>query len=445
MYRRPSSGVTSIFSEDARPADLMSDVAVSATGCDVLFVVYGSGHIGKVAPVMKHLQSLGARCELLALTLGYQQARRLGVEPRGYADFLHLVDREAVLARGRQLLDGNSHPDVDPFESQCYLGINYEEWVQTHGEAEAARRYASTGRRGFLPVRFIGSVIDELRPAVVVSTGSPRSEQAAIEAAVQRGVPSLTMVDLFGLPHDAYLRNEVFADRITVLSDFVRRNLLAAGIADSRIAVTGCPAYEGLFDPAHALAGEVLRRTLGWQGLKAVMWAGNFEEPGPGVSAENLGTGLALDVERRLRTWVEARPDVALLIRYHPSQYHLFPDLGAHPRIYRSVPTEDALAPQLHLADTLVVQTSTVGFEAALIGRRVLSLSWSPMVINLDFDYGRLGLGESVACAADLLPTLEREPFRPIDRSVFPPPGLATPRVAAEILALASARDRQFP
>lgn len=439
MFRLQNFGDTSTFS-DSRTAiwfASMIDPENPVRPC-VLFVVYGSGHIGKVAPVIQHLEAGGVRCELLALTLGFRQALKLGLQPKGYADFMHLVNQEAALARGRQLLDGNSHPDVDPFESLCYLGVNYEEWVETYGEAGAAEHYAANGRRGFLPVHFLGRVIDDLRPDVVVSTGSPRSEQAAIEAAVRRGIPSLTMVDLFGLPHDAYLRNKVFADRITVLSGFVKNNLMAAGIDASRIVVTGCPAYEGLFDVAHEEASANLRLKLGWQGLKVVMWAGNYEEPGPGVTDDVLGTGLALDVERRLRAWVVARPDAALLIRYHPSQYHLFPDLGAHPRVYRSVPTIDELAPQLHLCETLVVQTSTVGFEAALIGKRVLSLSWSPMVINLDFDYGRLRLGESVVQAEDLVVALDQS-ARPIDRAVFPPPGLATPRVAAEILALASA------
>jgi len=400
-----------------------------------LFVAYGSGHIAKVAPVIRHLRAEGVRCELLALTLGHTQARRLGLEPHGYRDFLHLVDREAVLARGQQLLAGNSHPDVDDFESQCYLGINYQEWVDAHGEEEAARRWAQGGRRAFLPLQFMGRVIDELRPHVVVSTASPRSEQAAIEAAVMRAIPSLTMMDLFGLPHDNFLRNKVFADRITVLSDFVKGNLLDAKIGVERIVVTGCPAYEPLLEPGQAEAGQALRESLGWKGLTVAMWAGNLEEPGPGVTPATAGTALALDVERRLRAWVEANPRVALLLRYHPAQYHFFPDLGAHPRIYRSVPTQDPLVPQLHASDIVIVQASTVGFEAALIGKRVLSLSWSPTVRNIDFDYGKIGLGESVERPEDLVRSLAG-PGRAPDQRVFPPSGRATPRVAAVIHAL---------
>jgi hypothetical protein len=402
----------------------------------ILFVAYGSGHITKVAPVVRYLREQGVACEVLALTVGYRQAQRLGLDPKGYRDFLHLVDADAALARGAQLLEGNRHPDVDEFESRCYLGINYQEWVDTYGEEGAAQRYAQGGRRAFFPIRFIGKVIDALQPCVVVSTASPRSEQAAIEAAVARGVPCLTIMDLFALPSDNFVRNKVFADRITVLSCFVRDNLKAAGVDPARVAITGCPAYEPLLEPAQAQAGAKLRETLGWQGLKVVMWAGNFEEDAPGVAPEYAGTALALDVERRLRAWVEARPDVALLVRYHPAQYHLFPDLGSHPRVYRSVPTQDPLAPQLHASDIVVVQTSTVGFEAALIGKRVLSLSYSPMVIRVDFDYGAMGLGESIRRPEDLVPALDAEAPRPPDRSVFPPAGRATPRVAAEILAL---------
>lgn len=412
----------------------------NSLGSCILFVVYGSGHIGKVAPVIKHLQAQGLRCILLALTLGYKQARDMGLAPVGYRDFLHLVNEEEVLARGLKLVTGNTHPDVDAFESQCYLGVNYQEWVESYGEQGALEKYLQGGRRSFLPVNFLGRVIEYLRPSVVVSTGSPRSEQAAIEAAVQRGIPCLTMVDLFGLPHDNYLRNEVFADRITVLSEFVKSNLIAAGVEACRIAVTGCPAYESLFDPAHQQAAQVLRESLGWESLKVVMWAGNFEEPGPGVPDDVVGTALALDVEHRLRAWVAGQPDTALLIRYHPSQYHLFPDLGKQRRVYCSIPTKDPLAPQLHLADTLVVQTSTVGFEAALIGKRVLCLSYSPMVINLDFDYGRLGLGESIFEAADIVPAMGRAPTGLMDKKAFPPPGLATPRVSAEILNLMNRR-----
>ncbi len=404
-----------------------------AAASGVLFVTYGNGHIGKVAPVVKALEARGISCVVMALTLGYRQASRLGLVPVGYRDFTSLVDLPRVQAYGRALFNGNRHPDVDEEESLCYLGVNYAEWVDRFGEAGAAKKYAEVGRRGFLPLDFIGRVIDYLRPALVVSTSSPRSEQAAIEAAVARGIPCLTMMDLFALPHDNFLRQHVYADRITVLSEFVRNNLLAAGIEAARIEVTGCPAYDAMFDPENAEAGRQLRESLGWQDLRVLMWAGNLEEDGPDVDERYRGIGLGLMVEERLRTWVESHPDAALLIRYHPNQYHLFPLPAPHPRIHFSNPAADKLQPQLHAADMLLVQTSTVGFEAALIGKRLLTLSFSPMVINFDFDYGKLGLGEGVASLDDLVSMVEHPVSHRSDRASFPPQGAATPRVVCVI------------
>ena len=406
------------------------------TGGGVLFVTYGNGHIAKVAPVVAALEAKGVHCTVLAMTLGYAQSLRLGMKPVGYKDLLHLVDADAAMKYGRMLWPENQHPDVDELESCSYLGINYLEWVETYGEEEATARYRKGGRRSFLPVRFLGEVIDFLQPAVVVSTSSPRSEQAAIEAAVQRGVPSLTMLDVFAMPHDTYLHHKVYADRITAPSALAGRQLRDAGIDPSKIRVTGCPAYDALRDASQAPLGAQLKRALGWDGLKVLLWAGSLEQDETGVPAEFYGTKFGVLVEQRLRNFVASHPDLALIVRYHPTQYNVFPDLGAQERVYVSNPAADRLLPQLHAADTVIVQTSTVGFESALLGKRLLCLSFSPRVINTEYDFSELGIAESVAALDDLVPVLERPRAQITDLGGFPPPGPATPRVCEEILAL---------
>ena len=306
----------------------------------------------------------------------------------------------------------------------------------TFGEQGAAERYAAQGRRGFLPIQFMGKVIDHFKPALVVSTSSPRSEQAVIEAALSRGIASMTMLDLFALPHDYIFQQTVHAELITVLSEFAKDNLIASGVDPARILVTGCPAYDAMFDPANSSAGKDMRDQLGWEGKKVVMWAGNLEEDGPGVTDETRGTALASRVESCLRDWVKENTHAALIVRYHPTQYHLFESFAQHPRVYVSDPSVDKLQPLLHAADILVVQTSTVGFEAALVGKRVLALSYSPMVINFDFDYGKLGLGESISSLQALVPAIESEGTGIEDRHAFPPLGPATPRVVEAMLKL---------
>lgn len=402
----------------------------------ILFVTYGGGHIAKVAPVVKDLQARGVRCTVLALTVGYAAARRLGLLPLGYKDFLHLTDTTRVLAMGRSLLEGNRHPDVDEEESCAYLGINYLDWVTRYGEYEAARLYAEGGRRTFLPLDFLSRVVDHLAPTVVVSTSSPRSEQAAIQVAVERGIPSLTMLDLFALPYDAFPRQPVHAERITVMSDIVRRNLEFAGVAPAKIRVTGCPAYDALHEPANVAAGAAFRAVRGWENLRVHMWAGYMEE-GPLAKPGERGTAFGLEVERRLRDWVARTPDAALIVRYHPNQFHYFPSLGEQERVYLARPNEEPPQPQLHASDVVIVQTSTVGLEAAIIGKRVLALRYAPSVIELGFDYSELCLADGVSDMDDLIPALERPSTLQEDRRILPPAGRAAPRVANEILALA--------
>ena len=402
----------------------------------VLFVTYGNGHIAKVAPVVKALEAQEVACSVLALTLGYQQAQRLGLNPLGYKDFLHLVDAGKALHYGRMLLSENRHPDVDEFESCCYLGINYLEWVETYGEAGAAQLYAEKGRRGFLPVKFLGRVIDTVGASVVVSTSSPRSEQAAIEAAVWRKLPSLTMLDVFANPHDTYLYHEIYAHRITAPSRLAAQQLRHAGFDPARIRVTGCPAYDYLSDPTHEGEGSALKHSFGWDGLSVLLWAGSMEAATPDASPEYVGAGLCQMVEQRLREWVRSRPDVALIVRYHPTEYHLFADQGLQERVYVSNPSVDRLRAQLHAADTVLVQASTVGFEAALMGKRLLNLAFSPRVISTEYDFSKLGLGEAVTSMEELTAVLNRSRSQVVDLGGRPPPGAATPRVVAEILSL---------
>lgn len=402
----------------------------------VLFVTYGNGHITKVAPVVKALEAMNIQCWVLALTLGYAQAQRLGLKPLGYKDFLNLIDSDRALAYGRMLWPENRHPDVDEFESCCYLGVNYLEWVETYGEERAAQLYQKGGRRSFLPLRFIGKVIDSLQPSVVVSTSTPRSEQAAVEAAAQRDIPSLTMLDVFANPHDTYLFHKVYADRITAPSLLAAKQLCSAGIDASRVRVTGCPAYDLLREPSLIADGQALKHRFGWDGLKVLLWAGSLEQAGPGVPAHYSGAGFCELVERRLREWVQSRPDVALIVRYHPTQYHLFRDQGVQDRVYVSNPTADRLYPQLHAADTVLVQTSTVGFEATLIGKRLLNLVFSPTVVNTKYDFSELGLAEAVHSIDELTNVLDRPRVNIVNLGGTPPAGPATPRVVAEIMDL---------
>jgi hypothetical protein len=389
-----------------------------------------------VAPVVKRLQSMGIECQVLALTTGYRKAEQLGLRPLGYRDFQHLVRTLSdVLAWGRQLYPGNQHPDVSEAESLLYLGINYAQWVTDHGETQAAQMYATHGRRGFYPLDFMRAILKSIKPDVVVTTNSTRSEEAAVEAAIGLSMPTLSMVDLFLGPTDPFCQRRLYADKLTVISDSVKQVLQSVGIAPSRVVVTGNPAFDTLTSETVRQQARNFRQELGWDDLKVVMFAGHVEDT-RGTPPNWYGRLFCIEVESRLLDWVNERDDRALIVRYHPSESHLYPWLPQHPRLHRSDPSMEQLHPVLLASDVVVVQTSTVGLEASLGGCSVLCLKFAPSVQATSYNYADLGLATPIGSFDHLISTLSSElPLRRFDPAQYFV-GRASEEVCAQILEL---------
>jgi hypothetical protein len=406
-----------------------------------LFVSYGGGHVEMCLPVMQALRALAPGCDarILALTTAAGVARRAGEQPLGFRDFCTGPEGDRALGYGEQLLGDQQHPDVAREESLAYLGLNFLEWVEELGEEGAWQRWRERGRQGFRPVRLLRRILEETQPDVVVATNSPRSEQAAIEAAQALGIPTLSMVDLFALPGDPYRSRTVPADRIAVLSEGTRRNLVDAGVPDDRIVVTGNPAFDPLAGLQAREAGERFRAERGWGERPVVLWAGHMEPDD--ADPRWAGAALGQAVQDELLRWTFAREDACLAIRYHPNEWHRFAPPAPHARVHWSQPDREPLLPVLAAADAVVVQATTVGAQAHAAGKQVLGLSFSPLVQRTGMDYGKLGLGTSVP-ALDALPALLAQRMAAVrrDAPAAGPGGGAAQRVAREIASLAARR-----
>jgi hypothetical protein len=373
----------------------------------VLFVTYGGGHVGMVLPVIRELETLlpGVDCQLMALTTGHLKAR--AVRPTlGYKDFLHLVDADAARAWGERLSEGNTSPDVPIEETIAYLGINYLDLIAQHGEAGAAELYREQGRYGFKPLHFMRRVIDMLQPDAVVATNSPRSEQAALEVARERGIPSVGMVDLFGLDSDTYVMRESKPGWTCVISDVVRQRLIARGFPPGGVVVTGNPAFDGLQAPDNRRKAEVFLAERGWLGLKPVLFAGHVEPYAHPDTPVPAGQALPREIEAVLREHVRQREDLALIVRYHPSDWSSYPRRPDEPRIHFSEPPCEPIHPLILASQAVVVQTSTVGLESAVGGKPVISIENSPAA-HIWFSLAQQGVATPCATPADLPQVLE--------------------------------------
>ena len=289
----------------------------------VLFVSYGGGHIGMVLPVMRELEALlpGVDCRLLALTTGHIKAKAARPDALGFQDFLHLVDADAARAWGRRLSEGNTSPDVPLEETIAYLGINYLDLIAQHGEAGAAELYREQGRYSFRPLHFMRRVMDALQPDAVVATNSPRSERAALDVAGEQSIPAIGMVDLFGLDSDTYVLHEAKPAWTCVISEGVRHRLIARGFPPEGVVVTGNPAFDGLFSTHNHEQARRFLAERGWQHFKPVLFAGHWEPQTHPATKVPAGQALPREIEAVLREHVRHHEDLALIVRYHPSDW----------------------------------------------------------------------------------------------------------------------------
>jgi hypothetical protein len=249
----------------------------------------------------------------------------------------------------------------------------------------------------------------------VIATNSPRAEQAAIQAARSRGVPSVCLVDLFGIWERDLLASPDYADALCVLNEAVRDGLVAAGRPASDIHVTGNPAFDSVADRAMVAQGEMLRREAGWESLHVCLYASSPEPKEiPGISGQG-DPALPRKIESALIEAVHANPALALWVRRHPSEAAAWEIAEAgHPRIRVSAP-ETPLHAAIHASEEVIVTVSTVGVEASLAGKRLTQVRGS--ILDHLSPYVAMGLAQREVTVdqiasvyrSDLPPTAARE------------------------------------
>jgi hypothetical protein len=363
----------------------------------VLFVAYGGGHAAMLAPLAQELVASGRPFTFIALTTARAVLDRLGIPSIGFSDLPEAVEVDA-LRWGRELAcDLPVGGTVSPEETIAYLGASFRDLVAEYGEEVALRRYAQAGRQAFLPVATMRRVIKRLAPDLVVATNSPRAERAAIMAAGQLGIPSVCAVDLFALQEVQWIGRPEYATRVCVLNESVRNMFLAHGRKPEEVVITGNPAFDRIKTTEAIQGGGELRRDRGWDdGRKIVLWASQIEPEHHPFANLAGDPSLPRRVERNLRDLVAADECLRLVVRYHPSERVIF-EPGV--RVDFS-PLSEPISSLLHAVDVVVVTASTIGLEAALAGRPVISVDTS--VFTPDTQYAAMGVSRGVTDLQDL-------------------------------------------
>lgn len=354
-------------------------------------------------PVVKLALAKGFDAKLLAMTTAGNVARQAGIETVGFADFYRFASHGAHQYGTALCRDVDANGPVPLEESIAYHGINFAELAADLGDDEAFRLYAEKGRHAFLPEQFFTRLLAELKLDVVIATNSPRSEQAAILASGKLGIPAVCAVDLFALQEVKWIGQQKYADKICVLNESVRQMFLCAGRAEHEVVVTGNPAFDALDSAKARRSGNRLRKDRGWADeRRTILWASQVEPAEHPFDGSSGDPSLPRNVENILRNIVADSASLRLVVRYHPSEQILF---APGPNVEFS-PATEPLSALLHAVDLVVVTASTVGLEASIAGKPVISVDMS--VFTPDAPYASMGVSTGVSDLSALAYAVEK-------------------------------------
>lgn len=389
-----------------------------------------------ILPVLDAMTKRGHDCLYMALTTAGDIARRAGishVRPIDYVD----MDDPNIQRWGRKLakLHHTDGKGLSLDESIGYLGVSFRDLASDLGVDAAWERYGKDGLNAFCPVYFMRDVIQEEKPDVVVATTSPRMEKAVLRAAYQLGIPSLCMVELFGLMEESWLGRPDNGHVTAVSRPDVMGRLTAAGRERCDIYLTGSPMFDQLADPSLPAAGRKWREQRGIGNDEIlIFWA---EQPEP----------LEPDLPRRVRNHLAGICRVngwKLVIRLHPSSTDESKE--SIPQGSLQSHAHEPLTHVIHACDVGVTLTSTVGWEVLLSMKPLMVMTISPYsnMVTYGQDDGALALA-SLKDAEKGLKTLlydDKEAERLASlRDALPKPGMATQKICHLIETEVATRD----
>lgn len=336
-------------------------------------------------PVLQRLsQRSDIEVTLLALTTAQREFNNPSFPVYGYKDFF--TSRRAL--RYGKCLNQATSEKVDSAESIAYLGQNFLELRHSSGSHNARHQYRKLGRQAFLPVRSLQKILQTVQPKLLLTTNVARSEQAAVLAASALGVRTVALIDMFAIRCLPWFREPGFADMVGVLSAQVKDQLIAAGRPADHIEVTGNPAFDE--QVKHYNANQQPIREKRNQLPFTVLWASQVEPSTTQLSLIDGDPELPRKVEKQLLKIAYAHPDWQLIFRHHPNELP-----PSYPDTVRVSPQSEDISALLEQVDVVITLTSTLGFQAALMGARLITLDLSVFTPTMPFT--RYGISQGIS------------------------------------------------
>ncbi|MCG3470206.1 UDP-N-acetylglucosamine 2-epimerase [Xenorhabdus bovienii] len=365
---------------------------------EILFICYGGGHVKMLLPIIQNIKkNKKYNINIIALTTARSVLDKHQIDSLGFNELSFLAKDDRWKKFGEELVDKNQiSPLIDYNESVAYHGINYLDLILQHGSLRAKEIYNHKDRQGFYPINFMSEIIAYFNPNLVVATNSPRSEKCAIDVATANNIKSLCIVDMFALQEIKWIGKSNFATKVCVLNNSVKNMFVQYGRKENDIIVTGNPAFDSLFDIDNEKIKDYLYQKKLSKTKTKILYA---SQPEPQTHPFNNKIGdpnLPRIIEKTLRQFIKENEQYELIIRYHPSENI---DYKKQENVKLSNKDEN-LHILLHSVDLIIVTASTVGLEANLIGKPVITIDSS--IFTDDAPFSKMGISTGIKDISEL-------------------------------------------
>ena len=365
----------------------------------VLFVSYGGGHVNMLMPIYKRmLETLGGSYKpyYFALTTAQVTLEKHRLPFFGYKEILDKNNDKDALIYGEELLSEMGDSGIiSKDESISYLGLSFKDIVLNHGLEKAKTLYKEKGRHAFLQRTIAKRVIDKIKPDIIIVTNSPKTEKAFALEAYEKKIPCVVLVDMFNENEmKDRLGKKNYGDRICVLNEFTKKTLLKMERKENEVYVTGNPAFDQLFfEGADCQAIEYAKR-LNLRNEGNILWA---RQCYPFLQKYNQ------EIDEALIKFSREQEGIHLIFRPHPNDARDF-NFDDDPHVSLSLGPSSEIPLLLRNVDICVTINSTLGLEAHLLGRPVITIEDERATTHLSFEKSNVSKG--VKSIDDLLKEL---------------------------------------
>lgn len=359
----------------------------------IFFVVYGGGHVNLAIPLIKELRK-DDFCEtsVLGLSIAMKLLKQEKIPCKSIADFESIIMDDLAWRLGKELAD-KWHVDgkgINRRESEIYMGCSMRDIVMEVGEEEAFHKINEKGRNAFYPVNTMQKIVDYVKPDLIVTTNVPRMERAAVKAGLNMGIPTIAIHDYLGFER----RHRLEADKIAVMCDITKENLVKTGHDPGKIVVTGQPVFDQIPGEMSTFSDDNLLEKWELPENKRFILLG---------TQTNSTSQKMVEVSMNAVSQLDG---YELIIKPHPGE-----DIKKHEKWIAEkkgvhLKPDTPIRELIFISDLTITIFSTIGFESVLMDKPLIqfNLTGKPNPIPL-FQYG---VSLNIETGNELLPAINK-------------------------------------